>query len=155
MRSAYVEYASRMAKNPSQPAHDALVNAFALLCPKDGTPMKKVPAGDGALRVNVDKCTACGAFWFDATELQRVLAQPKAADGLDATKGHYRHKDKAEPKDACCPRDGARLIEVVDKKQPHVHMLTCTVCGGVLLDPGEVRDLAHFNGIERLKGFFK
>ncbi len=117
--------------------------------------MKKVPAGEGALRVNVDKCTACGAFWFDATELQRVLAQRDAADRLDPTRGDYRRKGKEEPKGACCPRDGAQLIEVVDKKQPHVHMLTCTVCGGVLLDPGEVRDLSHFSGIERLKGFLR
>jgi Zn-finger nucleic acid-binding protein len=141
-----------MAQNPADPS--PAPSAFSLHCPKDGAPMKKVPAGEGALKVNVDKCTACGAFWFDATELQRVLHNKDAARTLDPTTGHYRHKGRPEPKDACCPRDGARLIEVVDQKQPHVHMLSCTVCGGVLLDPGEVRDLAHFNGIERLKGFF-
>lgn len=128
--------------------------SFALHCPKDGSPMTKVPAGEGALKVNVDKCSACGCFWFDATELQRILAQKGAADQLDATKGNYRHKDKPEPKDAHCPRDGSLLIETVDKQQSHVHMLSCTVCGGILLDPGEVRDLAHFNPIERLRHFW-
>ena len=39
-------------------------------------------------------------------------------------------------------------------KQPHIQELACTVCGGVLLDAGELKDLSEFTLGERVKGLF-
>ena len=41
-------------------------------------------------------------------------------------------------------------LDIVDLKQEHVEEKTCTVCGCILLDAGELRDLSEFTLREKL-----
>src|SRR5262245_47483928 len=103
----------------------------------------------------VDRCGACRAIWLDANELQRLLEYHREeADELDRKGLEGRVRNVKASADTKCPRDGSRLIDVVDLKQTHVLMLSCKVCGGVLLDAGELTDLTHYSVMERLRGFF-
>jgi Zn-finger nucleic acid-binding protein len=56
--------------------------------------------------------------------------------------------------DLHCPRDRSPLINIVDLKQEHIEQNACTVCGGILLDAGELRDLSEFTLSERVKAVF-
>lgn len=123
--------------------------SFELSCPVDASPMDKVPVSG----FTIDRCSACRALWFDAVELQRVLASKTAASSIDAP-GH--HSDPALKSDAAltCPRCQSPLVAMVDQHQPHVHMRGCTVCGGLLLARGALLDLSEFTLKERLAAFF-
>ncbi|CAG0991741.1 hypothetical protein PHYC_02336 [Phycisphaerales bacterium] len=100
----------------------------------------------------IDRCSSCNALWFDATELQKALHSKDAAKSLEPSLTGRRRNTSAGL--AVCPRCKSPLIAQVDPRQPHVEMLSCTVCGGVLLDAGEFTDLSRFTIVERLKAFF-
>lgn len=122
--------------------------SFTLNCPKDGRAMEKVALSG----FTVDRCVSCNALWFDATELQKALHAKGAVKALEPDhKGRVRNTSAGL---AACPRCKSPLIAQVDQRQPHVEMLACTVCGGVLLDAGEFTDLNHLTVLERLKAFF-
>lgn len=104
--------------------------------------------GGGGEVVEVDRCGVCGAMWFDALELDRVLATKGGARGVDLGHGSGRAMPIHEGRPQC-PVDHSTLIEMTDIRQGHVRMDGCTVCGGVLLDAGELKDLATFSLKER------
>lgn len=123
-----------------------------LRCPKDATLMEKIGVGD----FEIDRCAGCGALWFDALELEKVLSGKKAGElvkGLDiGVQG--RKSGTRSVGEIVCPRDKSQLITIVDNQQPHIEELACTVCGGVLLDAGELKNLSEFTLGERVKGLF-
>lgn len=120
-----------------------------LRCPKDATLMERIGVGG----ITVDRCATCGSLWLDALELPRVLAEPGAVEELDIGP-ISRRSGNAALGGLLCPRDKSTLIEMVDKDQPHVKTNACTVCGGVLLDAGELDDLSHFSLRELIRRFF-
>jgi Zn-finger nucleic acid-binding protein len=120
-------------------------------CPKDGTLMERVPIGKLFI---VDRCASCGAMWFDRLELERVLADKNAVKGLDVGPlGERPHDTRlAEALGGkVCPRDNSHLIPFTHKDQPHIHLLACTVCGGLLLDADELLDLGEFTIREKMR----
>lgn len=123
-----------------------------LRCPKDSTYMEKVTVGG----IEIDRCAGCGALWFDALELDKVLSGAHAKDMVQVldigSKG--RVSGGRALGGVVCPRDRSPLITVVDPKQSHIEESACTVCGGVLLDAGELKDLSEFTLGERVKGLF-
>jgi len=137
-------------------------NDLRLRCPKDATIMEKIEVGT----IIVDRCGKCGAMWFDALELKKVLALNEAskAVGRDAKHAPVGSIDPEEkrihttgrtPAGMVCPRDRSMLINIVDQQQPHIQEKSCTVCGGVLLDAGELQNLSEFTLKEKLKGLFR
>lgn len=137
-----------------------------LRCPKDATIMEKIEVGT----VTIDRCGKCGAMWFDALELQKVLAFNDASKAVGNSVGkNAEHAPvcSIDPEEKrmhstgralagmVCPRDRSMLIDIVDQQQPHIHEKSCTVCGGILLDAGELQDLSEFTLKERIKGLFK
>ncbi len=108
--------------------------------------MKTVRVGP----VEVDRCEGCGCLWFDALELDAVLATKGGAKSLDLRHEGGRAMPIHEGRPQC-PVDHSTLIDMSDLKQPHVRTDACTVCGGVLLDAGELTDLAQFSLRERLE----
>ena len=85
--------------------------------------------------VDVDQCVDCGGIWFDALELERVLASPSSARALVAPPRRPADDDVR----GRCPRcrgDGA-LVRVASRGAP-IHVDTCAVCGGKWLDGGEL-----------------
>ncbi|MBX3409140.1 MAG: zf-TFIIB domain-containing protein [Phycisphaeraceae bacterium] len=123
---------------------------FILRCPNDGTKMEKVQAGEYI----IDRCGTCGSIWFDLAELQRILAHEVPVEKFDIG-GDMRSTASPEYEQRVCPRDSSPLIDVSDINQPHIRYQTCTVCGGVLMAAGDVKDIAHFSVVERLKAFFR
>lgn len=113
--------------------------------------MEKLPISNFTL----DRCTACRAIWLDSNELQRVLAfGQKEADAIDSKGARGVKRDIHASAETLCPRDGSRLVDMVHHTQSHVNLLSCTVCGGILLDAGELTDLTHLTLAERLRSFF-
>ena len=116
-------------------------------CPACHKPMQPLAVDD----INVDRCSSCGGVWLDVLERERLVAAGKVGtvDTDDAL--------RAAPSNAVmnCPRDHARLIHMVDLKQPQIHFESCKLCGGMLFDAGELKDLSRFTLLERLKDFFR
>lgn len=120
-----------------------------LRCPKDGTIMERVSIGKATL----DRCHACGAMWFDATELAAVLADKSKIARLDVG-GDSNAAQGFAPGGRVCPRDGAALATVPHTSQTHIQVDLCRTCRGVLLDAGELKDMSEFSLRERLAAFF-
>ncbi len=118
----------------------------ALDCPKCGTSMQRVYIAAAI----IDRCELCGGLWFDALEKERLLQHPQAVQKLDhGPPGPARVMNKVTR--IHCPRDGSAMIHQVDAQQRHVGFESCTVCGGVYLDAGELRDLSDVTLLDRLK----
>lgn len=124
--------------------------SFDLACPHDHAAMEKVPVRGGK-GFTVDRCPTCRAMWFDAVELQKVLAITGAASEIDSVPSRPRTRHGAH----ACPRCRSPLVVMSDAAQAHVAMLGCTVCGGLLLDQGVLLDLGEFTLGERLRAFFR
>lgn len=117
-------------------------------CPKDSMYMEKVTVGG----LEIDRCAGCGSMWFDALELDRILASKDSASlvkNLDVG-ATGRHTGVRALGGLVCPRDRSPLIRLLDVKQSHIEELACTVCGGILLDRGELKDLSEYTLRERL-----
>ena len=106
-------------------------------CPKCRTMMRRQRVGE----IDVDRCQSCEGLWLDALEKEKLLRRPKDARAADAGSAIPRHRPPSQI--IFCPRDTSRLIRLVDVDQPHVGFESCTVCGGVFLDAGELTDLSE------------
>lgn len=89
--------------------------------------------------VQVERCSSCSGLWFDATELNQLLAM-KGAERIDS--GDKRDFQKTSSiEDYRCPKDGSKMIKMVDAKQGHVWYESCGICKGIFLDATEFKDL--------------
>ncbi len=125
-----------------------------LRCPKDATIMERVPVGSFV----VDRCAGCGALWFDALELRRVLESKAAIEHLDVGAMDTRpvNTSLGTPLGGIlCPRDRTPLLRAADLKQQHIVVDGCPTCGGVMLDSGELKDLSEHTISEKIRGLFK
>ncbi len=128
---------------------DESTDDFSLTCPYDGQRMEKVEAGT----FTIDRCASCGGLWFDMAELQRFIAHGLPADEVDTSPRRTGERAHAGAKYKC-PRDHSDLILMTDARQAHVKFHSCTVCGGIMLDAGELKDLSELTLKERVKAFF-
>lgn len=99
--------------------------------------------------IEIDRCPRCGGLWLDALELDKLRADKDAARRADRASPGTAPGQKARVP-GLCPRDRSPLIAMADREQPHVHFESCTVCGGVFLEAGELRDLSELTILERL-----
>lgn len=100
--------------------------------------------------VEIDRCPSCHGLWLDQGEREKLLAArdaPAVADVGPASQGEARDAQRT----ITCPRDVARMVPMIDAQQRHVRFEQCSVCGGVFLDAGELRDLAEVTWLERLR----
>lgn len=118
-----------------------------LRCPKCAAMMDRVEME----KFCVDRCTACGGFWLDSSELQQVGVRKGAAEKLDAGSKGPAERGRGS---MLCPRDQSPLVAKRDEKQSHVVVDQCRQCLGMFLDAGELKDLASHTLAEKLKGFF-
>lgn len=146
---ARAHYAVGMAKDTSHhmmpPLPEDEHRNPSIDCPKCRAPMKHLRVGD----VLIDRCHGCGGLWLDALEKDKLAGDRKAAAAADQPATVGAAPARAGMK---CPRDRSDLIEMRDIQQPHVHFESCTVCGGVFLDAGELKDLSVHTLRERLLG---
>jgi Zn-finger nucleic acid-binding protein len=78
--------------------------------------------------IEIDRCTNCYGLWFDLLELLIDIGDSGVGKLYD------------NMKEVNCPQCGARMIKMVDRRQPHLSYEACTVCYGVFFDAGEFRD---------------
>ena len=104
-------------------------------CPKCGGLFNKVLFED----VQIERCNACNGLWFDAMELQDLLKK-KGSERIDV--GDNRDFEKtSQVEDFRCPKDGAKMLKMVDAKQGHVWYESCGTCKGIFMDATEFTDL--------------
>lgn len=106
-----------------------------MTCPKCGGQLGPVEFGS----VEVDRCANCGGLWFDILE-RDGLSAAAGSEAIDTGAPSRGAKHDAQAV-VNCPRDGARMIRMVDAAQPHIWLESCPTCFGVFLDAGEFRDL--------------
>jgi Zn-finger nucleic acid-binding protein len=100
--------------------------------------------------VVIDRCDGCGGLWLDALEKEKLLQHNREVRQAD-TGNRDTGKEMDDVRTIRCPRDRSQMIRMVDNRQPHVRFESCTVCGGVFLDAGELKDLSKFTLRERLR----
>jgi Zn-finger nucleic acid-binding protein len=130
----------------SDPQVDEDTRNELIECPKCRGRMARHTTED----LSVDRCGACGGLWLDALELSRILERPVEVKALD--KGRQPNSGRMdEMRQINCPREGSPMVAMRDVRQPHVRYEQCSVCGGLFLDAGELRDLADYDLAERLR----
>ena len=92
---------------------------------------------------------SCKGIWFERLEAQRLakIAGSERIDTGDAEEGRKHNAQGIVD----CPACKARLVRMVDLKQPHIWYESCSVCGGLFFDAGEFRDYKQ----STLGDFFK
>lgn len=107
--------------------------------------MKQIRVG----QVIVDRCHGCAGLWLDALEKDKLLADRGSVAKADHPPEGRLSVSRPSLK---CPRDKSDLICMTDPVQRHVLFESCTVCGGVFLDAGELTDLSEHTLRERIFG---
>ncbi|MFZ4576080.1 MAG: zf-TFIIB domain-containing protein [Phycisphaerales bacterium] len=120
-------------------------SAFELSCPHCHKHMTKVKAAS----VTLDRCDNCGGIWLDYNELQEGMKQ--GAGKLAKADAGGKREGQGVQMLRYCPRDKSLMVTMVDRKQAHIEFEQCTICGGMFLDAGELKDLTAFTLGERLK----
>lgn len=84
----------------------------------------------------IDRCIGCHGLWFDALELESVVAGRggRTLDIGDAAIG--KQLDSTDR--IACPHCKTHMIRLVDNRHPEVRYEQCSVCGGAFLDAGEL-----------------
>lgn len=119
-------------------------------CPKDGEPMERITLGD----VAIDRCPECGGVWLDRGELdalRHTMLKEEHRATLDALDQLGVHEPQVRPQPLLCPRDRSRMSVHHHPQQHHIEFDTCTKCGGMFFDAGELTDLTEFTVGERLR----
>ena len=100
-------------------------------CPKCDAAMESVTFQS----VQVDRCTACGGIWFDASELEE-LKKIHGSEAIDT--GDRETGQKMDPvRKVNCPVCHTPMIAMSDIHHPHLHYESCKVCYGAFFDAGE------------------
>ncbi len=115
-------------------------------CPKCEHEMEVVAFKD----VEVDRCTLCKGLWFDSFEAEQLkhMKGSEEIDIGDPDVGRVFNRDDRID----CPRCKTAMIRMVDPKQTHIWMESCTVCHGVFFDAGEFRDFKRYTVIDFFRG---
>lgn len=117
-------------------------------CPKDGDTMSRITLGE----VSIDRCPSCGGVWLDKGELEAIRsAAIDHKETLDALDQLGTLEPAVRPNPLECPRDHSRMSVHHHPQQHHIEFDSCTKCGGLFFDAGELSDLTEFTLGERLK----
>lgn len=120
-------------------------------CPKCQGDMEPIAVTDLEGR----RCAECGGLWLEPLMRERLMDQglesAAKVDVGDAAIGTALD----EHTQINCPNCAGRMIHMVDVEQSHVGFESCSVCGGVYLDAGELRDLSQATLAERLRGWWQ
>lgn len=102
--------------------------------------------------VEVDRCTGCKGLFFDSMEAEKLrgMRGSERLDVGDAAVGRAQNeKDRIR-----CPREGTKMLRIVDPQQPHLWLETCAVCHGMFFDAGEFRDWKDETLLDVVRGWF-
>ncbi len=115
-------------------------------CPKCYTRMKSIAVD----QIAVDRCQRCGGLWLDAMGKEQLLADRKAVKAID-TDPTAMGKRQGELTAIKCPLDHSAMIRMSAPGHGKVHFESCTVCGGMFFDAGELTELSKVSLGKRLR----
>lgn len=99
--------------------------------------------------ISVHRCTECCGILLEPQMLERIRAQVRADEFFDI--GHTKVGKVLNPiREYACPSCQAPMQAASDPRQVHVRFETCTVCGMLFLDAGELIDLSHETIMDKL-----
>ena len=116
----------------------------------------RCPKCDGVLgwsayseTISVMRCKSCYGMLLEPGMLEKIRAEVRADEYFDV--GHPkvgRSLDAVHEFD--CPSCGGPMQSAPDPAQTHIHVESCSSCGAIFLDAGELLDLSHDTLLERL-----
>ena len=115
-------------------------------CPKCYTRMKTIGVDD----LHVDQCHRCGGLWINAVSKEQLLADPKAVKSID-TNPSAMGKRQDNITEIKCPHDHSTMIRMSPPQKKQVHYESCTICGGMFFDAGELREMTRVSLGQRLR----
>lgn len=104
--------------------------------------------------VAIDRCPTCGGVWLDRGELdalRHTTLLEEHRNTLDALDSLGTDEPTDRPQPLLCPRDRARMSVHKHPDQRHIEFDSCSKCGGMFFDAGELTDMTEFTLGERLK----
>ena len=115
-------------------------------CPKCYTRMKTI----GVDELHVDQCHRCGGLWINAASKEQLLADPKAVKSIDTNPSAMGKRQDAIT-EIKCPLDHSTMIRMSPPQKKQVHYESCTICGGMFFDAGELREMTKVSLGQRLR----
>lgn len=104
--------------------------------------------------VAIDRCPACAGVWLDRGELdalRHTMLLEEHRETLQAMDRLGTTEPAERPQPLLCPRDHARMSVHHHPEQHHIEFDSCSKCGGMFFDAGELADLTEFTIGERLR----
>ncbi|MCB9847659.1 MAG: zf-TFIIB domain-containing protein [Phycisphaeraceae bacterium] len=116
-------------------------------CPKCQQMMTQITVDDGIV---VDRCSNCGGLFLDVFEKEYLAKAKQRAIDIDLETGRDAGATD-EIHVISCPRDQSRMIHIQALENHKVGIETCTICGAVFLDAGELKQLTRKSLLDKLK----
>lgn len=118
-------------------------------CPRTGAPMLEKTIG----KIKVDISTGCGAIWFDHLEIKKFDELSEAGgEELISAAGEY-HKDiNTTPRLRCPQCADVIMLRHFFSVSRQVEIDECPGCGGIWLDPGEIKAIRELFEDSEKKG---
>jgi len=126
---------------------DSAPNSGSIECPRCASAMRHQSLGD----IQIDVCQSCAGLWLDVLEKDKLLEAGHAAAADNASP---RHPNAPKGRTLKCPRDRSTMLSIVAFPQTHIAYESCTVCGGMFFDSGELKDLSEHTLRERVRAMF-
>lgn len=123
---------------------DLAPNSGAIECPRCASAMRHQAVG----KIQIDVCQSCAGLWLDALEKDKLLEAGHAAAADNASP---RQPNAPKGRTLKCPRDRSAMLSIVAFPQTHIAYESCTVCGGMFFDSGELKDLSEYTLRERVR----
>ena len=103
-------------------------------CPRCRVSLDEIEMDDFAL----DRCSRCGAVWFDFMELERTMGMGRAALKALTVPRFYRGEEGLKQEKLYCPRCEAHLVRVRSTLDPDLTLLGCLSCYGRWVERDEI-----------------
>lgn len=119
-------------------------------CPRCSVEMTEITGDDSV----VQRCSECGGFWVDVTEVNRMLLHANLP-ALSALGGYVNADEIAGQ----CPACQVDLVAVEGGERRSLHYDTCESCGGIWVegpDEDEIPETIDWKAAEReLVAFYR
>jgi len=126
---------------------DFAPNSGPIECPRCTSAMRHQTLGG----IEIDTCQSCAGIWLDVLERDKLL---EAGHAAAADNPSPRQPNAAKDRTLKCPRDRSTMLSIVAFPQTHIAYESCTVCGGMFFDSGELEDLSEYTLRERVRSMF-
>lgn len=115
-------------------------------CSKCGGPLGHIAYSED---IAIWRCQSCCGMLLETGTLEKIRKAVRADEFFDV--GHPKVGKALDTVAAIsCPLCKAPMRSGHDPAQPHIQLDTCSGCGAVFLDAGELIDLSHQSLFERL-----